>query len=132
MALPSAPLPRVLLRPLDSATTRAILDGDRRPDLVTANIGSNDLRVLLGNGDGTFRGATKAPAGNRPESVAIADLDGDGRVDLFVANDVQNNNLWRNKGDGTFEDVAESPPPPQPNAVRAATETRRAPRMGAA
>jgi RimJ/RimL family protein N-acetyltransferase len=32
MALPSAPLPRVLLRPLDSATTRAILDGDRRPD----------------------------------------------------------------------------------------------------
>jgi RimJ/RimL family protein N-acetyltransferase len=32
MALPSAPLPRVVLRPLDPVTARAILDGDRRPD----------------------------------------------------------------------------------------------------
>jgi RimJ/RimL family protein N-acetyltransferase len=32
MALPSVPRPRVVLRPLDTATARAILDGDRQPD----------------------------------------------------------------------------------------------------
>ena len=35
--------------------------------------------------------------------VATGDVDGDGFVDLFVAN-VGPNQLWRNKGDGTFED----------------------------
>jgi len=37
--------------------------------------------------------------------VAPWDFDGDGRVDLLVANDTAPNNLYRNKGDGTFEDV---------------------------
>ncbi len=38
--------------------------------------------------------------------VAIADFDRDGRVDIFVANDSVRQFLFRNKGDGTFEDVA--------------------------
>jgi hypothetical protein len=37
-----------------------------------------------------------------------ADFDGDGLIDIFVANDAQANALWRNKGDGTFEDVAQA------------------------
>jgi len=37
--------------------------------------------------------------------VAMLDYDGDGRMDLFVANDTQPNRLYRNKGDGTFIDV---------------------------
>jgi hypothetical protein len=63
------------------------------------------------NGDGTFTDVTRLAGisdNGRGMGVLAADLDGDGRVDLFVANDVQNNNLWRNKGDGTFEEVAES------------------------
>ncbi|MFW6200709.1 MAG: FG-GAP repeat domain-containing protein, partial [Gemmatimonadota bacterium] len=36
--------------------------------------------------------------------VATGDADGDGRVDLYVAN-YGPNQLWRNRGDGTFEDV---------------------------
>ncbi len=39
--------------------------------------------------------------------VLAADLDGDGRIDWLVANDAQSNALWRNRGDGTFEDVAD-------------------------
>jgi hypothetical protein len=35
-----------------------------------------------------------------------SDFDGDGRVDLLVANDAEPNALWRNRGDGTFEEVA--------------------------
>lgn len=38
--------------------------------------------------------------------VVCADFDSDGWVDIFVANDGNPNQLWRNKGDGTFEDVA--------------------------
>jgi hypothetical protein len=37
--------------------------------------------------------------------VAMLDYDGDGWMDLFVANDTQPNRLYRNKGDGTFADV---------------------------
>jgi tetratricopeptide (TPR) repeat protein len=40
--------------------------------------------------------------------VVAADLDGDSRVDLFVANDMTANYLWRNLGDWKFEEVAQA------------------------
>jgi hypothetical protein len=67
--------------------------------------------VLYHNeGRGTFRDVT-APAGvSRPGAkgmgVAAADFDGDGRIDLFQANDTAPNDLFKNRGDGTFVDVA--------------------------
>ena len=39
-------------------------------------------------------------------SAAVADYDGDGRPDLFVTNDTQANFLFRNRGDGRFDEVA--------------------------
>ena len=41
----------------------------------------------------------------RRSGVALLDYDGDGWLDLFVANDTQPNRLYRNKGNGTFTDV---------------------------
>src|SRR5205823_9305933 len=43
-------------------------------------------------------------------SVSVTDFDGDGRPDLYFTNSAfgQLNALYRNKGDGTFEDVAAS------------------------
>ncbi len=38
--------------------------------------------------------------------VVTADLDGDGWTDVYVANDQRPNHLWRNRGDGSFENVA--------------------------
>jgi hypothetical protein len=38
--------------------------------------------------------------------VAVADFDGDGWEDVFVANDATPNQLWINRKDGTFKDVA--------------------------
>jgi hypothetical protein len=38
--------------------------------------------------------------------VAVGDFDGDGRDDIYFANELGRNALYRNKGDGTFEDVA--------------------------
>jgi hypothetical protein len=39
--------------------------------------------------------------------VVAADLNGDGRIDLYVANDMNPNFLFLNKGDGTFDDVTD-------------------------
>jgi enediyne biosynthesis protein E4 len=43
--------------------------------------------------------------GGRGLSAVFFDYDGDGKPDLYVANDRMTNVLYRNKGDGTFEDV---------------------------
>ncbi len=62
------------------------------------------------DGNGRFTDVTAASgvAGSgRGMGVLSADLDGDGRIDWLVANDAQSNALWRNRGDGTFEDVAD-------------------------
>ena len=49
--------------------------------------------------------ATKVPAG-KSLGVAICDIDGDRRPDILVANDTVQNFALRNKGDGTFEEIA--------------------------
>jgi hypothetical protein len=67
--------------------------------------------VLYRNeGDGTFTDASAA-AGLRTAlgnglGVVCADLDGDGRTDVYVANDGTRNHMWKNRGDGTFREDA--------------------------
>jgi hypothetical protein len=60
--------------------------------------------------DGTFEDVSNssglADAGGKGLGVAFADFDGDGWTDIVVANDSVRQELYRNKGDGTFEDIA--------------------------
>ena len=63
--------------------------------------------VLYRNrGDGTFEDVTARAGLGREFGPALgsatADFDGDGWIDLFVANDQRENQLWMNQGDGTF------------------------------
>jgi hypothetical protein len=65
--------------------------------------------LLQNRGDGSFDDATERAGlhiGNSRFSFAAAwgDYDGDGWPDLYVANDFGTNNLYRNRGDGTFEE----------------------------
>ncbi|PYR00664.1 MAG: hypothetical protein DMF97_09055, partial [Acidobacteria bacterium] len=67
-------------------------------------------RLYRNNRDGTFTDATAA-AGLATEfgpalGVATADFNGDGWIDIYVANDGQPNQLWINQRDGTFKNTA--------------------------
>ncbi len=65
--------------------------------------------LFRNNGDGTFRDISREAGIEVPDGrglgLAIADLDGDGRLDLFVANDGTANFLFRNRGGLRFEEV---------------------------
>ena len=64
----------------------ADLNGDGKLDLVTANFGSGDVTVLIGNGNGGFAPAKMLAGGGGDFSVAVGDLNRDGKPDLAVAN----------------------------------------------
>src|SRR5262249_28361838 len=75
-----------------SAIAEGDFNGDGHADLAVANFFSNDVTILLGYGDGTFR--TAPPISNLvplanvllcPLSLATGDFDGQGRTELAVA-----------------------------------------------
>jgi len=71
-----------------NSVTVADVNGDGKPDLVAANYLSNNAGVILGNGDGTFQTAVTYGSGGSVYlySVAVADVNGDGKPDLLAAN----------------------------------------------
>ena len=67
--------------------------------------------VLLGNGDGTFTATSASPFPYGPHAIAVGDFNGDGILDLAVANAGSNDvTILRGNGDGTFTATATSPP----------------------
>jgi hypothetical protein len=66
--------------------------------------------LFLNNGDGTFRDASRQ-AGLKPGrglGVLVVDVDGDGRPDVYVANDTGGNYLYLNRGQGRFDEVGQA------------------------
>ena len=99
--------------PLSEAQVRTVavgdFNGDGKPDLVVpyyANPGQ--VAVLLGNGDGTFKSPTiSGNAGALPDAIAVGDFNGDGKLDIVVADFGRGYDgsvtLMLGNGDGTFQ-----------------------------
>jgi hypothetical protein len=66
----------------------ADLNHDHHPDLIVANFDDGTLTVFFGDGKDHFVPAPGSPfaCGHSPNDIAVADLNGDGNLDLVVAN----------------------------------------------
>ena len=102
------------------ATSMVVADVNRdgRPDVLVANDCANDtcssngtVGVLLDNADGTYHAAVNyGSGGQKPNSVVVADVNGDGNPDLLVLNECVDNacasgtiGVLLGHGDGTFK-----------------------------
>ncbi|MFJ8159449.1 FG-GAP-like repeat-containing protein [Streptomyces sp. NPDC096136] len=87
-------------------------DEDGKPDLATANTNTNNVAVVLGNGDGTFGAATRfgLAGGTGPQGIAAADLNGDGHLDLVTSNSSTGTlSVLLGDGDGGFGTASSVP-----------------------
>lgn len=67
----------------------ADIDGDGRPDIIIVNLMSNTISILQNTTQGniiSFKPVQRFVTGTAPGSINIADIDGDGLVDLVVTN----------------------------------------------
>jgi len=98
--------------PASDAVAIADLNGDGKPDLAVLNGGSgipaqgmpSSVSVLLGNGDGTFHPQVVYATNTGSAGLAVADLNGDGKLDFAVANNALGDlSILFGNGDGTFQ-----------------------------
>jgi hypothetical protein len=90
------------------------LNGDGNLDLIVGNGHSteNTVFVLLGKRDGTFQAPTSYSYGKDVEGIAVADFNGDDRLDIALANAGVGNGdtgsviVLRGSGNGTFSPTA--------------------------
>jgi hypothetical protein len=72
--------------PYPANVQAADINGDGIPDLVYSNSRFGTVGVLFGNGNGTFGTPNEYPAGNSIFGFALADVNGDGALDVVSAN----------------------------------------------
>ncbi|QDG76920.1 FG-GAP-like repeat-containing protein [Labrenzia sp. PHM005] len=82
----------------------ADMNNDGRADLVTVSGGAT-VEVHINNGSGSFTQAFSTVSGSSSDQfygLAVADLDGDGDMDVATGNDTGNNYVWTNNGSGAL------------------------------
>ncbi len=84
------------------------LDGKNKSYCTPQSFKGQSSQLYRNRGNGTFENVTARAGVNNPAGktlgIALLDYDDDGWMDLFVANDTEPNNLYRNNRNGTFTD----------------------------
>ncbi|HUZ06841.1 MAG TPA: VCBS repeat-containing protein [Candidatus Paceibacterota bacterium] len=81
----------------------ADVNGDGRPDLISANNLADTLTVLTNNGSGGFGSNATLTVGSGPYGVVAVNVNGDGKPDLICANNLANTlTVLTNNGNGGF------------------------------
>ncbi len=87
-------------------------------DIATSNSESDDISLLLGNGNGTFRSVYSFGVGTTPMFLATGDLDRDGTLDLAVAEAGDNRvSVLLGKGNGVFDQPVPYPSGHGPTSI---------------
>lgn len=103
-------LPNAVTGPTAMASSDFNSDGNL--DLAIVNQTTNNVSILLGNGNGTFTQAANSPfaVGNLPVAIATGDLNVDGHPDLAIVNQADSTlSVFLGRGDGTFTAATNSP-----------------------
>lgn len=110
----------VFVDPNPTAIAVGDFNGDGKLDLAVTCAGfqPGTVAVLLGNGNGTFMPRQSFSVGNNPVSVAIGDLNGDGKLDIAVANSGSNNvSVLLGNGNGSFQLAINTPVDSSPKSL---------------
>jgi Flp pilus assembly secretin CpaC len=104
------------------AVAAADLNKDNNPDLIVANSGTDTISILLGNGTraNTFQTPSNIAlnTGSQPSAVITGDFNGDGNLDLAVADTgTSSATILFGNGDGTFTNRVDFPTGSQPSAL---------------
>jgi hypothetical protein len=83
-------------------------NGDGKLDLAipvwAPTVSDSSVQILLGNGDGTFQTPLSFPADESPYAIAVADFNGDGKLDLAITQAEEYSvDILLGNGDGTFQ-----------------------------
>jgi len=86
-----------------NAVAMGDLNGDTKPDLVTANEFNNQVTILVGDGTGNFAVSSTMATGTRPSALVLGDFNGDTKLDLAVSFDFSTTvSLYLGTGSATF------------------------------
>jgi hypothetical protein len=100
-------LPPFPVGPRASPSEPSDFNRDGHTDITVVNINSDNVSILLGNGNGGYLPQQLVSVGDMPRGNAVLDADGDGDVDIVNTNSLQNLNagnlsLLLNNGHGVF------------------------------
>ncbi len=96
-------------------------NGDGKLDVAVANSVGNNISILLGNGDGTFKPQVTYTTDTAPQGIAAGDFNGDGHLDIAVTNSGSNLvSVFLGNGDGTFQPKVDYATGSQPKGIAVA------------